>query len=336
MLYVTTRSKNDFYTANRALCENHSPDGGLFLPMRIPHYDAEQIRVLKDHTFFENTSDILNLFFSTHISPWDVKVCFGRNPIRLTSVGPRITVAEFWHNMDASYHNVAKRLYNKMTAGINDAPSNWANIAIRIAALFGLFGELDITEPETVDLCVTADNFSVPMAAWYARSMGLPIGRILCACNENSAIWDLIQRGSFHTGSLSWEQGERESLGLEQLIYCTLGMEEVLRYCEVCQSKGIYQLSQLQFQTLSNGFSAEVVGCNRIGSVISSVFGTQHYVMDPNTAISYGCLQDHRATTGERRDTLLLADQSPLLFQDTITQAAGISQEKLVTLINKL
>jgi len=221
VLYVTTRSDTDHYTANRALMEMRAPDGGLYLPMQIPCWSPEQIQDMKNHTFFENFAQILNGFFSVHLSDWDVKICFGRNPIAIVSVGPRISVAEFWHSLDSSYQAVAKRIYNKMSGSVGDTPTHWASIAIRIAALFALFAEDGFPE-EPVDIALTSDSLDTPIAVWYARRMGLPLGKIHYACNENDAVWDLLQRGMY--APQSWEQ--ESPSGLELLIAATLGGKE--------------------------------------------------------------------------------------------------------------
>ena len=75
MLYVTTRSDTDHYTANRALMEMRAPDSGLYLPMQIPYWSPKQIQDMKNHAFFENFAQILNVYFSVHVSDWDVKIC---------------------------------------------------------------------------------------------------------------------------------------------------------------------------------------------------------------------------------------------------------------------
>lgn len=339
MLYVTTQGNSDFYTANRALHEDRAPDGGVYLPMRMPVYTPEQIRGLRKNTFFENAAEILNLFFTCHISAWDVKICFGRSPVNFTEAGPKVSVAEFWHNMDSSYQNVMNRLYQKMAGDDGSTPSGWAKIAIRIAALFGLFGDPRVPFVPATDMVVSADDFTTPMAAWYAREMGLPIGKILCACNDNSAVWDLIQRGSFQAGNPVIytdipELGDTVSLELERLVFCTIGMEEARHFHDACQSKVLYQLNAENLKTLSSGLFAGVVGSDRINNVVNSVYQTQHYIMDPYTAITYGCLQDYRAKTRESRQTLLLSDRSPVLFSTEISQALGISREKLISLID--
>lgn len=330
MLYVTTRSHTDHYTANRALMEMCAPDGGLFLPMQVPLWSREQLQDMKNHTFFENFAQVLNRFFSVHLSDWDVKVCFGRNPVALVSVGIRISVAEFWHSLDSSYQAVAKRIYNKMSGSVGDTPTRWASIAIRIAALFALFAE-DCFPEETVDIALTSDSFDTPVAVWYARLMGLPLGKMLYACNENDAVWDLLQRGVY--APQSWEQ-EHPS-GLELLIAATLGVKENRRFLDCLAKKTPYVLTPEQTRELSLGISPSVVGSRRASQIISSVYHGHRYLMDPYTALAYGCLQDYRATTGEARQTLLLADRSPQLYVQSLAQATGISQEKLRSLINQ-
>ena len=63
MLYVTTRVSQDAYTANRALSEDRCPEGGFFVPVRLPVLNAEQITALTGRSFSQNFAEILNLFF---------------------------------------------------------------------------------------------------------------------------------------------------------------------------------------------------------------------------------------------------------------------------------
>ena len=86
MLYVTTRSDTDHYTANRALMDMRAPDGGLYLPMQIPCWSPEQTQDMKNHTFFENFAQILHCFFSLHFSDSVVQIGFGINPTPMVSV----------------------------------------------------------------------------------------------------------------------------------------------------------------------------------------------------------------------------------------------------------
>ena len=131
----------------------------------------------------------------------------------------------------------------------------------------------------------------------------------------------------------SWEQ--EQPSGLELLIAATLGAKETRRFLDCLGKKTPYSIDPEQIKKLSQGISPSVVGKRRVSQIISSVYHGHKYLMDPYTALAYGCLQDYRATTGEAKHTLLLADRSPQLYIQSLSQATGISREKLQDLINQ-
>lgn len=339
MLYVTTRSKLDAYTAFRTLEQNRGPDGGLFVPFRLPHLDAAQIEGLRDKSFGQCVAEALNLFFSARIDGWDVDFSIGRNPAKLVPVSHRIIIAETWHNPDWNFGRMVRNLSSTIR-GSDDkrgCPSNWAWTAVRIAALFGLCGELerlgavDLNHP--VDLAVPAGDFSAPMSAWYAREMGLPIQNILCACNENSAAWDLLHHGQMRTNAVAVPTSTPEAdvglpSDLERLIFETLGLEETLRYCQACRKGEMYAPGE-KLETLRDGIYAAVIGQARLDSIINSVYRSGTYLLGPYSALAYGGLQDYRAVTGESRTVLLLAEQSPACAKETVAKAMGITVHQL-------
>lgn len=341
MLYVSTRNKTDSYTAYRALHENRAPDGGIFVPFHLPRMSEEELIALKNQSFSETVAQILNRFFSCQFNGWDVEFCIGRYPYKLETMGQRIVVAELWHNTEATYAHMVQSLYNKLCTkkDASAVPPLWVSMAIEIAILFGVFGELFRKGIERADIAVSAGDFHYPMAAWYARRMGLPINCIICGCNENGGVWDLLHRGEFVTNA-STVRTDLPVLdvsrpeGLECLIHGTLGSQEVGRYLEVCARRGSYHLTEEALGCLNQGMFAAVIGADRVDSVISSVYRTNAYMTDPLTAVSYGALQDYRARTGENRYTLLLARCSPLFSARRISSAIGCSQEKLEAMIH--
>lgn len=341
MLYVSTRNTIDSYTAYRALHEDHAPDGGMFVPFHLPQMTAEELDALKEKSFSETVAQILNLFFSKHLNGWDVEFCIGRYPFKLEALGQRIAVAELWHNPENTFSYTVKCLYEKLCAreSVTAVPPPWVRIAVEIAVLFGLFGELFRQGIKSADVAVTAGDFLCSISVWYARRMGLPINCIICGCNEKGGIWDFVCRGEFATGMSSDRTDLSESdvsqlEGLEYLIHGALGTAEVGRYLDVFAGHGTYLLTEEALSILNQGLFAAVIGANRVDSVISSVYRTNAFVIDPLTAVSYGALQDYRARTGENRYTLLLARQSPLFASGKIASAIGCSQEKLKTMIH--
>ena len=85
MLYVTTREKYDAFTAPRTLAGDCGPDGGRFLPFQIPVFSTEEIYALKEKSFGQCVSEMLNRFFSTRLTPWDVEFSVGRHPVKIAT-----------------------------------------------------------------------------------------------------------------------------------------------------------------------------------------------------------------------------------------------------------
>ena len=91
------------------------------------------------------------------------------------------------------------------------------------------------------------------MAVWYARQMGLPVANIICGCYQNSSVWELLHLGEAHTDELPEE--------LERLVFGTLGIEEVKRYCG---QTGTYRLLTADLERLRKGLFAAVVSQERV------------------------------------------------------------------------
>ena len=242
MLYVTTRNNRDAYTAQRVLRENRGPDGGLYVPFREPVFSREEIDALKEKSFHQCVAEVLNRLFNTKLTRWDVEFCVGRYPVRLVNLPQRIIAGECWHNPEWTFDHLVHILAEQLRGGCPGADGGWAKTAVGIAVLFGIFGEFaraGITEHEKhVDISVVCGNFDLPMSAWYARAWGLPIGNIICCCNENGNLWNLIHHGQFRTDTVSVPTGTPEAdvtlpAGLERLIYACGGLAEVDIYLDV-------------------------------------------------------------------------------------------------------
>lgn len=330
MLYVTTRGNKDAYTAYRALHEDLAPDGGRFLPFRFPSFSKEEITAFGEKSFGEAVAQLLNMFFSCQLTGWDVDFCVGRNAVRLFAMNHKIIISELWHNPAANYSYIVDSLFRKITNNTGRcAPTDWVRIAVGIAVLFGVYSEMlrqKMTAPDqVVDISVPVDDFVAPIAAWYARCMGLPLGVIICTCDENSPVWDLLHRGTFTTAAADIAT----QLGVERLISALFGVLEANRYSEVCRDGRIYTVNEDNQNVLRNNFFCAVAGTKRAETTINSIFRSNTYIIDPFTALCHGGLQDYRSRTGGNRTTLLLAEKTPLDYASQISDATGIPGAKL-------
>ena len=321
MLYAATRNKRDIETAYKAIHLDCTGDGGLFTPFRMPVFSQQDILAMKDRAFGQNMAQVLNTFFSTGLTGWDIEFAIGRTPVQLAAITQRFYIAESWHNSQWRFDNVVQMLSDRLRGDDGGAvPSNWVCIAVRIAALFASYGQMlaagCIDSQEILDVAVTTGDFAAPMAVWYARRMGLPVGNIICGCNANGCVWDLLNHGQMTTGTVAVRTVTPDAdfalpRNLERLIYETLGMEENLRYLECCATGSIYTVNELQLEQLRSGMFAAVISDSRVESIIHSVCRTSNYIFSPYAALAYGSLLDYRAKTGESRNVLLLAERSP-------------------------
>ena len=345
MLYVTTRDSRDAYTANRALSENRCPHGGFFVPMRLPHFDENEIAALSEKTFSQNVATILNLLFGTQLDGWGVEFGIGRYPVKLVSLHGRIVVAELWHNPVYRFERIAGGMEKaiRQSDQINRVPSDWLMIASRIAVLFGIFGQLRqksaLSAAQKLDISLPAGNFSAPMAAWYARYMGLPVGTIVCCCNENTALWNLFHKGQLNTGATAVRTHTPDCDyavpdDLERLIFATLGRQETARFCEACRKGAHYELESEQVKRLREGFYISVIGDSRMASTIPNLYKTIGFVPPPDTALAYSGLTDYRAATGESRPALLLSEESPMYSLQFAAECMNITPAELKQILD--
>ena len=339
MLYVTTRDKHNAYTVARAIEEDRAPDGGFYLPFRMPHFEPEELAALKEKSFAQCVADALNLFFTCGITPWDLEFSVGRNPAKLSFLQQRICVAELWHNQHLAYSGLVRTLAQKIRSGSVDLKlTSWVKIAVRIAVVMGIYSQMLRSEVvdagKTFDVSLPAGDFSSVMALWYLRQMGLPVGNIICTCNENSGIWDLLHLGEVRTDAAAVATTTPEldvflPEETERLICGALGVDEAVRFCSIRDKGEIYRLLPASQDVLRKGMFAAVVSRTRLEAVIPSVFRTAEYVMGPYTALAYAGLSDYRAKTGESRAALILADKNPISDAAMVTSAMNMTLQEV-------
>ena len=339
MLYVTTRSDSDVYTCARALNENRGRDGGFYVPFRLPVLSAEELEALRQKSFSSAVAEMLNRLFGTRVTAWDVECAAGRNPVRLRPLGHKILVLELWHNPKGELHWLVEALGSLLRR--EEAPPEegaWTEIGIRMALLCGIFSRMirenGISGKSPVDISCIAGTFSWVMGAWYARQMGLPIRNIVCTCNENNALWELLHHGQLRTDILSVDTGMPDAdvvipTGLERLIHGCGGSREVERFLDSCRRGRMYCPDDRVQERLRTGLHVSVVSSRRVASTIPSVYGTHGYIFSPYGALAYGGLLDCRVRTGESRCCLVLAEKSPLCDADLTAGALGIGAEEL-------
>ena len=328
MLYITTRSQNDAYTTNKALRENCAPDGGRYVPFRLPFYSVEELNKLGEETYNTTVANILNVFFSARLQGLDIDFCIGKNVSKLSAMNHKIVIAELWHNLDGRFAYIENQLNAKLTDTTGE-PTIWVRIAVRIATLFALYGELlasKTLEPgQSFDISVPDDYLITAAAALYCRKMGLPINMIICSSQGYGELWDFIHRGEINTAAVP--------AGLipeiERLVQDTLGFEYVSALRDACERNKTFFVGEEMLPKLNCGLFCSVSGVDRARKTINSVYRSNAYLIDEKTALCFSGLQDYRSKNGGSSLTLILAETIPSASADEISDATGIPVEKL-------
>lgn len=335
MLYVTTRNNLDAFTAAHALEHPRAPDGGCWKPFRDPKFSSEEIAGLKDISFNSAIALALNKLFDKKLSAWDVDFCIGRYPVRLKQLPNRVAMCEPWHNPEWQFKTIAGRLISLIGGTVSEG---WTEMAVRIAVLFGTYAEMmrqgNIKPGEQIDVAVLSGSFMEPMSAWYARKWGLPIGNIVCCCNENNGMWNLICHGQFRTDDVSLQTCVPQAditlpEELERLICECGGLQEMEDYLGCCQTGRTYYPTDATLNAMRKGLYVSVVSSNRIPKAISGVYASHAYLLSPESALVYSGLQDYRAKKGQLRQAVVMTNASPSCSAEMIAQALGTDIEKV-------
>ena len=344
MLYVTTRSDADAFTPHRVLVEKRGKDGGLYIPMRIPVFSAEDMDRFAGKRFSDTVAELINLQFGSKLTSWDVDLALGRYPVRLKKLSHRIYAAECWHNTRGYLDRLTENIAPYIDPELRETPEgDWLPIGVRIAILFGIYGELNragiANGQNPFDISVVSGDFISPISAWYARKFGLPIGNIICCCNENSGVWNFLSHGQLRTGdsvvSTSIPNADVVAPeGLERLIRAVADPREAAVYRQCLDTGATYYLPNSVLPRLREAMLSSVVSQTRTLSTVSNCFASMGYVMSPYDGLCHAGLLDYRSRTGIGRPAVILSEYSPELDIGLLTRTLDRPEAELRTAMN--
>ncbi len=334
MLYVTTRNDRDTFTVQQTLKNERGPDGGQFIPYRSSVFSREEVNDLLKLPFDQCMAKVLNRLLDLNLSGWDLSFYVGRRPVRIRNLGYRTMIAESWHNPDWCFDRVVQNIMHLVSRD-GGRPTQWLQIAVRTAVFAAICAENNRSGIRTkVDCAVMSGDFFAPMAAWYTRSWGFPIGSIVCCCNENGNLWDLIANGQLRTDGISVLTDTPAAdavipVGLEQLIYGCGGTGEVHSYVDAYMKGKTYVPADTALKKLREVIYVCVVGNQRMLDTISRAYASRNYLLSPYDALCYCGVSDYRARFGETGEVLIFSERSPICDRDTVAKAMGISIEEV-------
>lgn len=274
-----------------------------------------------------------------------------------TQEGENVDVCAVIGNFDDAQTGV-KRLFSDITLRyelekrgyfFSSANSmNWGRVLPQVvyyvSAYCDMVREEKITLGDCINVCVPTGNFGNILAAYYAREMGVPIGKLICASNCNHVLTDFLKTGVYDrnrtfSNTLSPSMDILISSNLERMLFELSGgnAEEVAGYMESLADTGRYEVSDALKGKLQKNFWAGFCGDAETKMTMGQIWKEHKYLVDPHTAVGFYVLDQYRKETGDETATLVVATASPFKFCDSVLSALGVAQpEQGMDLIGQL
>ncbi len=180
-----------------------------------------------------------------------------------------------------------------------------------------------------IAVAVPTGNFGNILAAWYARRMGAPIRKLICASNRNHVLTDFIRTGvydrnrDFHR-TLSPSMDILIASNLERFLYEIAGGAPTLNeWMDGLKTSGRYDIGQDRRERLQSVFYGGYADDERTADTIRETFDRENYLLDPHTAVAAAVAEDYRRETGDARPLLIAATASPFKFAPDVARALG-------------
>jgi threonine synthase len=211
---------------------------------------------------------------------------------------------------------------------------NWGRLAPQIVYYVSAYCDLlnagRITLGEPMNVCVPTGNFGNIFAAYPAKLMGLPIGKLICASNKNNILTDFLRTGvydrnrPFYTTS-SPSMDILISSNLERLLYHLYNSDApaVTELMEQLGATGRYQVSAKVLEALQKEFFAGFCDEAETSVTIAELFSKEHYLCDTHTAVAVKVYEDYRKETGDETPCIIASTASPFKFADAVLGAVS-------------
>ena len=213
---------------------------------------------------------------------------------------------------------------------------NWGRVLPQIVYYISAWCDLRaagrLAEGEEINFCVPTGNFGNILAAYYAKRMGLPVGRLICASNANNVLTDFIQTGTYDRNRpfYTTESPSMDILissNLERLLYLLTDSDAVVRgYMEQLRESGRYTVSDALRAAVAENFSAGFCDDTGTEATIRAAFDGG-YLPDTHTAVAWNVLGQYRAQTGDTRKSVIVSTASPFKFCASVLGALGCSEQ---------
>lgn len=200
-------------------------------------------------------------------------------------------------------------------------------IVYYVYSYLNLYKNEEITLGESINVVVPTGNFGNILAAYYAKQIGLPIDKLICASNDNKVLYDFFESGIYDrkrefilTSSPSMDI--LISSNLERLIYevCGKDHKKTLELMESLSKTGSYEIDQAMKENMKDfiaGYASEA----KTADTIKALYEKTGYVIDTHTAVAASVYKDYKSATYDATKTIIVSTASPYKFTKSVMNA---------------
>jgi len=278
-----------------------------------------------------------------------------------TQEGSNVSVCGIYGNFDDAQNGVKAIFTNKEIAEklsqnnmmFSSANSiNWGRlvpqIVYYISAYCDLLNDEEIALGDKINIVVPTGNFGNILAAYYAKKMGLPINKLICASNKNNVLTDFINSGTYDRNrlfmpSISPSMDILISSNLERLLYDLSENDDkaVADLMSKLAADGRYTVSEKLKNKLTEQFFGEYCNDDETKETIKKVFEKYSYLVDTHTAVAVNVYEKYIKKTNDDTKTIIASTASPYKFSSSVLSAIDPSklsddEFEMVNILSKL
>ena len=209
---------------------------------------------------------------------------------------------------------------------------NWGRLVPQAVYYVSAYAELvkdgEINPGDKINIVVPTGNFGNILAAYYAKHMGIPVNKLICASNINNVLTDFINTGVYDRNrkfyaTVSPSMDILISSNLERLLYLMTGRNDALirEWFGKLSSEGRYEVNADVKAKLKEEFAAGFCDDAQTKATIHSIYEKYSYTCDTHTAVAVKVYKDYKETTGDNTKTVIASTASPYKFSAAVLEA---------------
>lgn len=209
---------------------------------------------------------------------------------------------------------------------------NWGRLLPQIVYYISAYSDMvkkgTIEDGEKINICVPTGNFGNILAAYYAKIMGLPVNKLICASNKNNILTEFLSTGTYDINrdiykTISPSMDILISSNLERLLFDLTGRDSkmVSKWMEDLKTKGSYTVDEKTKKKLDSIFFAGYCNDEETKGTIENIYNEFGYLVDTHTAVAIDVYDKYIISTQDMSKSLITSTASPFKFASSVIKA---------------